>query len=302
MLDKMPELLADFQQYLLIDQDKSKNTVQAYGRDLAKFLDYLKRNPKTDFQAIDYAYMQNFLAELKGRGYAASSTSRILSALKQFFHYLLKEGLIQQNPLQLVQGPKQEKKLPKVLSMAQVEAILQAPDESTLIGVRDRAILEVFYACGLRVSELVELQLAHLHLDLGFIQTLGKGDKERIVPLGEEAIHWLDQYLQDARPVFAAKKTAKAANYIFLNERGRPFTRQGIWKNLNKYVQLAGINHRVSPHMLRHSFATHLLENGADLRMVQELLGHADISTTQIYTHISHHYLQEVYRKNFPRA
>ncbi|MCR8968978.1 site-specific tyrosine recombinase XerD [Facklamia sp. 7083-14-GEN3] len=299
---QLQNYLADFKRYLQIDQVKSKNTIQAYIRDLKKFMDYHQDHLTNSIDQIDYSYMQGFLAHLHQQNYATSSTSRLLSAMKQFFHYLLKEGVIQQNPLQLVQGPKQEKSLPKVLSMEEVEAIIQAPDIATLTGLRDRAILEVFYACGLRVSELTQLQLADLHLDLGFVQTLGKGNKERIIPLGDEAIYWIDQYLQDARGIFANKKTAQAGQVLFLTERGKAFTRQGIWKNLNKYVQQAGVKQRVSPHMLRHSFATHLLENGADLRMVQELLGHADISTTQIYTHISHHRLQEVYRKNFPRA
>ncbi|MGF3066325.1 site-specific tyrosine recombinase XerD [Facklamia sp. P12950] len=299
---QLQNYLADFKRYLQIDQVKSKNTIQAYVRDLKKFIDYHQDHATQSLDQIDYSYMQGFLAHLHQQNYATSSTSRLLSAMKQFFHYLLKEGVIQQNPLQLVQGPKQAKSLPKVLSMEEVEALIQAPNIATLTGLRDRAILEVLYACGLRVSELTQLQLADLHLDLGFVQTLGKGNKERIIPLGDEAIYWVDQYLQDARGVFASKKTAQAGQILFLTERGKAFTRQGIWKNLNKYVQQAGVNQRVSPHMLRHSFATHLLENGADLRMVQELLGHADISTTQIYTHISHHRLQEVYRKNFPRA
>ncbi|MGF3076574.1 site-specific tyrosine recombinase XerD [Facklamia sp. P12945] len=299
---QLQNYLADFKRYLQIDQVKSKNTIQAYVRDLKKFINYHQDHATQSLDQIDYSYMQGFLAHLHQQNYATSSTSRLLSAMKQFFHYLLKEGVIQQNPLQLVQGPKQAKSLPKVLSMEEVEAIIQAPNIATLTGLRDRAILEVLYACGLRVSELTQLQLADLHLDLGFVQTLGKGNKERIIPLGDEAIYWVDQYLQDARGVFASKKTAQAGQILFLTERGKAFTRQGIWKNLNKYVQQAGVNQRVSPHMLRHSFATHLLENGADLRMVQELLGHADISTTQIYTHISHHRLQEVYRKNFPRA
>ncbi|MGF3114883.1 site-specific tyrosine recombinase XerD [Facklamia sp. P12937] len=299
---QLQNYLTDFKRYLQIDQVKSKNTIQAYVRDLKKFINYHQDHATQSLDQIDYSYMQGFLAHLHQQNYATSSTSRLLSAMKQFFHYLLKEGVIQQNPLQLVQGPKQAKSLPKVLSMEEVEAIIQAPNIATLTGLRDRAILEVLYACGLRVSELTQLQLADLHLDLGFVQTLGKGNKERIIPLGDEAIYWVDQYLQDARGVFASKKTAQAGQILFLTERGKAFTRQGIWKNLNKYVQQAGVNQRVSPHMLRHSFATHLLENGADLRMVQELLGHADISTTQIYTHISHHRLQEVYRKNFPRA
>lgn len=293
--------LRDFQQYLLIDQGKSKNTIESYGRDLEKFCRYFEQAPIQDWKDIDYPYIQGFLALLKAQGYAASSTSRCLSALKHFFVYLLREGQIEKSPMDLIQGPKKAKSLPKVLSVDEVEAILNAPDTKTLIGLRDRAIIEVMYATGLRVSELTHLRLDQLHMDLAFIQTVGKGNKERIIPLGEEAVYWLDQYLLDARPVFVAKRTAEPKGVLFLNERGKPFTRQGIWKNLNKYVALAGIPYQLSPHVLRHSFATHLLENGVDLRMVQELLGHADISTTQIYTHISNQRLQEVYRQAFPR-
>lgn len=296
------DLLKEFERYLLIDQGKSTNTIRSYMRDLNKFAAFVNKSSIKDLNEIDYAFIQQFLAELKAENYAASSTSRLISALRQFFHYLLKEQQLETNPMQLVRGPKKEKNLPHVLSVEQVEALIQAPDVKTLIGLRDRSIFEVMYATGLRVSELTNLQLADLHLDLGFIQTLGKGNKERIVPLGDEAIYWLDQYLQDVRPVFANKKTAILSQHVYLTERGKGFTRQGIWKNLKKYVKLAGVKADVSPHMLRHSFATHLLENGADLRMVQELLGHSDISTTQIYTHISKHRLQEVYRKSFPRA
>lgn len=296
------DLIKEFERYLLIDQGKSINTIRSYIRDLNKFALFLTKIEITEISQVDYGLIQQFLAALKKENYAASSTSRLLSALRQFFHFLLKEQVLETNPMQLVRSPKKEKSLPLVLSVNQVDTLIQTPDVKTLIGLRDRSIFELLYATGLRVSELTNLQLADLHLDLGFIQTVGKGNKERIVPLGDEAVFWLDEYLKDVRPLFANKKTAEAGQYVYLTERGKYFTRQGIWKNLKKYVQQAGIQAEVSPHILRHSFATHLLENGADLRMVQELLGHADISTTQIYTHISKYRLQEVYRKNFPRA
>lgn len=296
------DYLEDFAHYLKIDQDKSDNTIQAYLRDLTFFFDYCDKSSIDQWEQVDYAFVQSYLNDLHQKNYATSSTSRMLSSLRQFFHYLLKEQIITLNPMQKVLGPKKEKHLPASLSLDQVEKILQAPDTSEYIGLRDRAILELMYATGLRVSELTHLSLRDLHLDLGFIQTIGKGNKERLLPIGEEAAYWLNQYLQDVRPLFLAKKTSRHTQHVFLNQRGNPFTRQGIWKNLNKYVQIAGISMDVSPHMLRHSFATHLLENGADLRMVQELLGHSNISTTQIYTHISKHRLQEVYRDHFPRA
>lgn len=296
----LADYLADFQRYLLIDLAKSSNTIQAYGLDLEKFKAYYDQHP-LPLDQIDYPYLQGFLAQLSQQGYQASSTARLLSALRQFFHFLLKEGVITQDPMQWVEGPKLGKHLPKTLTLDQVDALLQAPDVKTDLGMRDRAILEVLYATGLRVSELANLKLSEVHVALGFLSTIGKGNKERIVPLGEEATYWLERYFQEVRPSFQrAGKTDSAA--VFLTQRGKAFTRQGIWKTLNKYVQIAQIPFKVSPHMLRHSFATHLLENGADLRLVQELLGHADISTTQIYTHLSQKRLQTVYQEYFPHA
>lgn len=295
------ELIEEFKRYLLIDQGKSENTIKSYQLDLNKFILFLEEQDLTEIIEVDQQTIQLFLAHLRQAGYANSTTSRMISSLKQFFIYLMKESMIKQNPLTLIQGPKKAQRLPKVLTMKEVEALIQAPDTSTLWGLRDRTILEVMYATGLRVTELTQLSLDELHLDLGFIQTVGKGDKERLVPLGEEAEYWLQRYLDLVRPSFALKGTT-AIHSVFLTERGKQFTRQGIWKNLKKYVALANVDQDVSPHMLRHSFATHLLENGADLRMVQELLGHSDISTTQIYTHISKQRLQKVYRQYFPRA
>lgn len=295
------ELIEEFKRYLLIDQGKSENTIKSYQLDLTKFIDFLEVQNIIEITEVTQQTIQLFLASLRQAGYASSTTSRMISSLKQFFIYLMKEGIIKQNPLTLIQGPKKAQRLPKVLTMKEVEALIQSPDTSTLWGLRDRTILEVMYATGLRVTELTQLSLEELHLDLGFIQTVGKGDKERLVPLGEEAEYWLKEYLNLVRPSFARKGNTPTDS-VFLTERGKPFTRQGIWKNLKKYVALANVDRDVSPHMLRHSFATHLLENGADLRMVQELLGHADISTTQIYTHISKQRLQKVYRQYFPRA
>lgn len=295
------ELIEEFKRYLLIDQGKSDNTIKSYQLDLSKFSLFLEEQAINDIKNVNQETIQLFLAYLRQAGYASSTTSRMISTLKQFFIFMMKEEIVKQNPLTLIQGPKKVQRLPQVLTMQEVEQLIQAPDTSTMWGLRDRTIIEVMYATGLRVSELTNLSLDELHLDLGFIQTVGKGDKERLVPLGEEAEHWLQQYLDLVRPSFALKgKQATAA--VFLTERGKSFTRQGIWKNLKKYVPMANIDKDVSPHMLRHSFATHLLENGADLRIVQELLGHSDISTTQIYTHITKQRLQKVYRQYFPRA
>lgn len=291
----------DFKHYMIIDEGKAENTVKSYMRDLNKFKLFIEEQGIETLADINQAVIQLYLAQLKLSHYAASSTSRMISALKQFFFFLLKEGHIDKNPIQTIQLPKKPQSLPKALTMNEVDQIIEAPDTNTTWGLRDRAIFELMYATGLRVSELIHLSLEELHLDLGFIQTIGKGDKERIVPLGDEASYWIQRYLDEVRPGFS-RKNAKETTALFLTERGVAFSRQGIWKNLKKYVQQTGIKQSVSPHMLRHSFATHLLENGADLRMVQELLGHSDISTTQIYTHISKLRLQEVYRKTFPRA
>lgn len=297
----MNEYIEDFLRYLSIDLGHSENTVVNYRRDLRKFNAFLKAKAKVQIDHIQTEDIQLFLVELKHKGYASATTSRIISSLKQFFRYLMLEGVLEQNPAQLLEQPKARKHLPDTLSTDEIDALLAAPDIETNLGIRDRSIFELMYATGLRVSELITLKLDELHLELGFIQTIGKGNKERIVPLGEEAQYWLDRYLNEVRYLMQ-KPGIQDYNAVYLSRRGGPFTRQGIWKNLKKYVELAGIQANVTPHTLRHSFATHLLENGADLRMVQELLGHSDISTTQIYTHISNYRLREVYRKNFPRA
>lgn len=295
----MNELFEEFSRYQLIDLGRSDNTIQNYRLDLEKFRQFLKEKHIKTIEEVDEEAVQQFMTYLNEQQFAPSTTSRILSTLRQFYRFLLKEEVVQTNPMEAFHSPKKAKRLPKYLSNEEVEAIIEAPDTRTLWGIRDRAILELMYATGLRVSELTHLTLGELHLEMGFIQTVGKGDKERILPIGEVAIQWLERYLDEVRPIFDLKSAPNTA-VVFLTERGNRFTRQGIWKNLNKYVSLSGVKGRVSPHMLRHSFATHLLENGADLRMVQELLGHADISTTQIYTHISTKRMQEVYKDYFP--
>ena len=274
---KFSQAVQDFERYLLLDMNRSANTIQSYQRDLAKFQAYLTEQEIDKVEAIDEVTVRAFLAKLSQASYAASSTSRMLSSLKQFFLFLRKEGILEINPMSLVHRPKQGRHLPKVLTAKEIEALLQAPDTSSPHGLRDRAIFELMYATGLRVTELVQLKLEDLHLELGFIQTLGKGDKERLVPLIDEAIEWLEAYLEQVRPSFLRLAGSASPREVFLTERGKAFTRQGIWKNLNKYVALAGIKQTVSPHMLRHSFATHLLANGAELHMVHELLGHEDI-------------------------
>lgn len=296
----MDELIDDYERYLLIDQGKSQNTIQSYMRDLKKFVTFINEQELVEINNINKDTIQLYIISLNKAGFAASTTNRMISTLKNFFHYLIREQKMDHNPMDLIQGAKNRKHLPKTLSSKEIDRLLDSPDAETNNGIRDRAILEVMYASGLRVSELTHLKMNELHLELGFIQTIGKGDKERIIPIGEEALFWIKKYLEEVYPVYSKKSTD--STILFLTQRGKQFTRQGIWKNLKKYVNLAGIDYEVSPHILRHSFATHLLENGADLRMVQELLGHSDISTTQIYTHVSKQRLQEIYRNSFPRA
>ncbi|MGX7106858.1 site-specific tyrosine recombinase XerD [Hutsoniella sourekii] len=294
-------LIDDFIRYLAIDLGRSENTQTSYRNDLDRFINYLKQEEIQSIQEVKELDIQAYLIDLKANNLSAATTSRHITSLKQFFQFLLRENIIQESPMSLIQAPKNKKHLPTILNTDEIDRLLEAPDTTTNNGLRDRSIFELMYASGLRVSELISLTMDELHLQMGFIQTVGKGNKERLVPIGGEAEYWLKRYLDEVRPIYA-NKAANSNDSIYLTQRGNTFTRQGIWKNLNKYVQIAGIDKKISPHILRHSFASHLLENGADLRMVQELLGHSDISTTQIYTHLTKTRLQEVYRKNFPRA
>lgn len=296
----MDDIIQEYLHHLRIEQGLAINTVQSYRRDLNKYTSYLSARGIFSFDLVTKVDIQTYLAALNDENLATSSISRMISALRKFHKYLIQEKMIATNPLENLKLPKKAHSLPKSLTVAEVDRLLATPDTTTVLGLRDRAILEVLYATGLRVSELVTLTLDELHLDLGFIQTIGKGDKERLIPLGEEAAYWIQQYMETSRPSLARGRNDSP--HLFLNFHGKGFSRQGIWKNLNKIVSESGIRKNVSPHMLRHSFATHILENGADLRIVQELLGHSDISTTQIYTHISKERMVESYRRYHPRA
>lgn len=294
--------IEEFKYHLIIEERKSPHTQASYVFDLVKFADFLQEMFQlSDVTHVTSEHVRDFLANLRTQGYAQSSIRCMLSSMGHFFRYLIKEKVLENSPLNDIHMPKLASRLPKVLSEQQVETLIQSPDITTAHGIRDRAIFELMYASGLRVSELTQLTLENIHLELGFVQPHGKGDKERIIPIGEEAVYWIERYLEEVRPFFASKVSVNPLT-LFLTERGKAFTRQGIWKNLKKYVALAGIDVEVSPHVLRHSFATHLLEHGVDLRMVQEMLGHSDVTTTEIYTHLSKHRLWEVYRKTFPRA
>ncbi len=297
----MDEHLENYLTYLKIERALSKNTIDAYRRDLLQYQNYLKKQGLGNMLELDRYDILNFLESLKQDGKSPNTIIRMVTSLRKFYEYLQAEGLCPQNPMQHIDTPKKAKTLPKVLSQEEVEALLDQVDLSSDLGIRDRAILEVMYATGLRISELLSLTMNDLHLEMGFIQVIGKGGKERIIPIGRVAKDWLEDYLTNSRPKLLDKHSADSS-HVFLNYQGYPLSRQGLWKNIKKLAGQLGIQSKMTPHTLRHSFATHLLENGADLRIVQELLGHADISTTQIYTHVSKERLQQVYHHYHPRA
>ncbi|HEY4400060.1 MAG TPA: site-specific tyrosine recombinase XerD [Lactobacillaceae bacterium] len=290
--------LEDYLYQLRVQRGLSENTIISYRQDLTAFGTYLAQQ-KLAVGQVDRDALSQWLAKFQDEAHATSSIAHMVTSLRRFFAYLRAENLVDNDPMQQVKPPKKQAKLPVVLSMEEIDRLLATPDVNTTLGLRNRTLLEVMYATGLRVSELVNLKQRDLHLELGLIQTLGKGNKERIVPIGEVAADWLTRYFETARPLLAGDLDTPE---IFVNDHGGSISRQGIWKVIKSLVTEAGITKNVSPHTLRHSFATHILENGADLRIVQELLGHADISTTQIYTHISRKRLTEVYQKAHPRA
>jgi integrase/recombinase XerD len=281
-----------FIDYLTIERGLSPNTLQAYRRDLCQFRDWLKK----EFLQVDSALIGNYLATLREKGNKSSTLNRKLSVVRMFYKFLYTEGKTDHNPVEGVSSPRLGRKIPSFLSEKEVEALLEAPSVDEPYGIRDRAILEVVYGAGLRISELINLNLTDLNLKGGWVKVLGKGSKERIVPLGREACRWVRLYLRKRR----IETTNKLP--LFCNRYGKRLSRQACWKIIKKYSQKAGITKKISPHTLRHSFATHLLSRDADLRFVQELLGHTNISTTQIYTHITQERLKKVYKKYHPRA
>ncbi len=290
-------LLKDFLSYLSLERALSSNTVKAYENDINKFFNYLDVRG-INFDDVRRDTISDFLWEQRELGREATTVARNLVALKMFFRFLLREGYIEDDPTLALESPRLWKKLPQTLSVDEVERILNIIPDGEPQYIRDRAIVEVLYASGLRISELVNLTLKDVNLDIGFLRCRGKGGKERIVPLGKKAIQAVRKYLQYARNYYLKRPS----EYIFLNRSGNKLSRQSCWKIIKKYARLAGIKKRISPHTLRHSFATHLLERGAQLRAVQEMLGHADISTTQIYTHIDREYLKQIHKKYHPRG
>jgi integrase/recombinase XerD len=295
----LDQLADQFIKHLIIEKGLASKTVEAYASDLTGFFDFLKEQQICNILLADTAAILKYIIELRKSGRGARTRARRLVTLRGFFHYLHRNGILDTNPARLIDMPKSGLKLPEVLDIDQVARLLETPDVTTPLGLRDAAMLELIYAAGLRVSELINLKVAAVNLEAGFVRVLGKGDKERIVPIGRRAIQGIRTYIADGRPLQLKKTTS---HYLFVARAGRPMTRQGFWKLLRRYALAAGIEQRVTPHCLRHSFASHLLEGGADLRAVQTMLGHADIATTQIYTHVAQKRLIELHRKFHPRG
>lgn len=294
--------IKDFIHYLIVERNLAKNTIISYERDLKSYAEYLENVELIhSFNDVSRIHIIQFLKFLKDNGKSSKTIARHIASIRSLHQFLLREKAAEQDPSVHIESPQLERTLPKVLAPEEIEALLEAPKTNTPYGIRDKAMLELLYATGLRVSELVNLNLPDVHLTMGFVRCYGKGNKERIVPIGTMATNALKLYIESARGhLINEKKSATEA--LFLNHHGKRLTRQGFWKILKKLAKEAKIEKELTPHTLRHSFATHLLENGADLRAVQEMLGHADISTTQIYTHVTKTRLKDVYNLYHPRA
>jgi integrase/recombinase XerD len=295
----MEEQLKGFMHYLIVEKSLAKNTIMAYERDLKSYIHYLKNVESVQsLNDVQRAHIIHFLKFLKEQGKSSKTVARHIASVRAFHQFLLRDKSTDQDPSVQIETPRLERSLPNVLSLQEVEILLDAPKPQDHFGIRDKAMLELLYATGIRVSELIDLEIDHVQLTMGFIRC--NGHKERIIPIGRTASDAVKHFLDYGRPQFISTKHKD--NALFLNHQGKKLTRQGFWKILKKLAKEAGINKELTPHTLRHSFATHLLENGADLRAVQEMLGHADISTTQIYTQVKKTKLKDVYSKFHPRA
>jgi integrase/recombinase XerD len=290
-------LIDSFLEYLVAERSSPDNTLDAYGRDLEDLWSWLE-GKELSFLQIDGNTLTDYTSFCKDQGLKATSINRRLSTIRQFYRFLIEEELITADPTRDLSSPKRGVYLPEVLNREEVELLLNSPDVNTTLGIRDKAMLELLYATGLRVSELTGLKLHNLNLHVGYLICRGKGDKERLVPMGESAVRWVGDYIRNAR----SRLTKKPTDILFCSKRGGRMTRQNFWHTIRRYALQAGIFKPISPHILRHSFATHLLSGGADLRSVQMMLGHADISTTQVYTHISSKRLKEVHERYHPRG
>ena len=291
------EAVAEYLAHLAVERNLSPRTLDAYARDLTAFSGWLDHEGLT-LDRVERATVRTYVGRRRDGGLSARSAARMLSSLRGFFLFLVREGMLPADPTAEMRSPSLWRTVPEILSAEEVESLLTAPDPSKPTGLRDRAMLETLYATGLRVSELVGLLIDEVRLDPGFVRVMGKGRKERVVPLGHSAVAWLERYLRDGRPALDRHRRPE----IFLNFRGGPLTRQGFWKILRGHGSRAGIRSHLSPHVLRHSFATHLLEHGADLRAVQMMLGHSSLTTTEIYTHVARERLRRLYDEKHPRA
>lgn len=292
--------LEDYIHFLKVERQLSQNTVASYKRDLLNYIVQLEKAGVGSIDDIDRSTILQYLHQLKEQGKSSRTVARHISSIRSFHQFLLREKVTSQDPTVHLEMPKLEQKLPSVLSVKEVDKLISMPASSKSQGKRDIALLELLYGTGMRVSELIGLNVDNIHISMGFVRVFGKGGKERIIPLGGGAMKACTAYIREARPVFIEK--TKGTDALFVNMRGSRLTRQGCWKIIKGYALKAGIQKELTPHILRHSFATHLIENGADIRAVQEMLGHADISTTQIYTHVSKARLKDVYVKFHPRA
>ncbi len=294
------DALADqFINYLLVEKGLSRKTIESYSLDLARFFEFLKDNGIDAIKDADTTVILGHLIQLRKSGLEARSRARHLVTIRGFFRFLVQEKMLDHDPARMVDLPKNTLKLPDVLSVDEIRSLLEVPDVHTPIGKRNAAMLELLYAAGLRVSELILLKRHDVNMEVGFVRVLGKGSKERIVPIGQHARDKIDDYIKLGRPLLLKSTTS---HYLFVARAGKPMTRQGFWKLLKQYGVKAGIGKKITPHILRHSFATHLLEGGADLRSVQVMLGHVDIATTQIYTHIARDHLIKIHKQYHPRG
>ncbi|WP_134683221.1 site-specific tyrosine recombinase XerD [Brevibacillus migulae] len=295
----MDMLIDQFIHFLAVEKGLAANTLESYQRDMVAYTTYLRNHGVNEIHDSSRTHIIGYLLSLQEKGRATATLSRNMASIRAFYQFLVRDKHLDKDPSIHLETPKIEKRLPKVLSIEEVERLLEGPALHNPAGIRDKAMLELLYATGIRVSELVSLSIGDVNLEMGFVKCLGKGSKERIIPLGSMANQIVRQYIEAGRPKLLKQSHETA---LFLNHLGKQITRQGFWKIIKRYAEQVNIRTEITPHTLRHSFATHLLENGADLRSVQEMLGHADISTTQIYTHVTRTRIKDVYAKTHPRA
>jgi len=295
----MERWIDNYMNYITVERGLSQNTLDSYGADLVRYQSFLRELGIVQIGETSKLEVMAYLLSLRKRDLSDKTVARSIAVLRGFYRWLADEGVLQGNPLEDMESPRTTRSLPEVLSLDEVDSLLNQPDPSSPIGMRNKAMLELLYATGLRVSELTNLVLTNINLEAGYLIVLGKGAKQRIVPMGQEALHWLKRYLEESRQKLLGNNRSPRT---FVSQWERGMTRQSFWKIMKKYALMAGIRKKISPHTLRHSFASHLLEGGADLRSVQSLLGHVDISTTQIYTHVTRERLKKIHAQYHPRS